>query len=293
MGSVKIALSRWQTGLLPVHRAAVAAEALFDLKPDEESRPPMSSAAIASIVFGCSFGAALIGMVLHVKLPDHHLDGDSRDVVKLVMGLIATMAALVLSLLIASANSSYDRQSSELKTLSTNILLLDRTLKFYGIGAKEARDGLRDAIVQTHNRIWSREGVRPENLDSRATQKSVNANIEQLLSLSPKTDAERMMQSRAVQESEAISQSRLLMFEQLGGSIPWPFLTVLIFWICVLFLGFGLFARFNTTVTVALLVGALSVAGAIFLILELNDPYRGLMRISDEPLRNAIGQIDQ
>ena len=118
---------------------------------------------IALVVFGCSFGAALLVMVLHVKLPDHHLDTDSRDVVKLVMGLIATVAALVLSLLIASANSSYDRQSSELKALSTKILLLDRTLKFYGPGAKEARDGLRDAIVQTHDRIWSREGVRPEN----------------------------------------------------------------------------------------------------------------------------------
>src|ERR1700757_1297979 len=167
------------------------------LKPNQGSvaMPPI---AIAFIVFGCSMAFALIGMVLHVKLPDNHLDSDSRDVVKLVMGLIATMSALVLSLLIASANSSYDRQSSELKTLSTNILLLDRTLKFYGPSAKEARDGLRDAMVQTHSRIWSREGVRPENLDSRATQKSVNANIEQLLSLSPKTDAERMMQSRAV-----------------------------------------------------------------------------------------------
>ena len=101
------------------------------------------------------------------------------------------------------------------------------------------------------------------------------------------------MQSRAVQESEAITQSRLLMFEQLGGSISWPFLTVLIFWICVLFLGFGLFARFNTTVTVALLVGALSVAGAIFLILELSNPCRSPMRISHEPLRNAMSQIDQ
>ncbi len=133
----------------------------------------MSSLAIALVVFSCSFGAALIGMVLHVKLPDHHLDTDSRDVVKLVMGLIATMSALVLSLLIASANSSYDRQSSELKALSTKILLLDRTLKFYGPGAKEERDGLRDAIVQTHDRIWSRKGVRPENLDSRATQNSL------------------------------------------------------------------------------------------------------------------------
>ncbi len=99
------------------------------------------------------------------------------------------------------------------------------------------------------------------------------------------------MQSRAVQESESIGRSRLLMVAQLGSSISWPFLTVLVFWICVLFLGFGLFARFNATVTVALLVGALSVAGAIFLILELNDPYRGLMRISDEPLRNAIAQL--
>ena len=209
------------------------------------------------------------------------------------MGLIATMSALVLSLLIASANSSYYRQSSELKVLSANVLLLDRTLKFYGPGAKEARDGLRDAIRQTHDRIWSPDGVRPENLDSRATRNSVNASIEQLLRLSPKTDAERMMQSRAVQESESITQSRLAMFEQLGSSISWPFLTVLVFWICVLFVGFGLFARFNPTVTVALVVGALSVAGAIFLILELSEPYRGLMRISDEPLRNAIGQIDQ
>jgi len=232
-------------------------------------------------------------MVLHVKLPDRHLDADSRDVVKLVMGLIATMAALVLSLLIASANSTYDRQSSELKAFSANIILLDRTLKLYGPDAKEARDGLRDAIMQTHGRIWSPEGVRPENLDSRATQNSVNANIEQLLNLSPKTDAERMMQSRAVQESESIAQSRLAMFEQLGSSISWPFLTVLVFWICVLFLGFGLFARFNTTVTVALLVGALSVAGAIFFILELSEPYRGLMRLSDEPLRNAMTQIDR
>jgi len=101
------------------------------------------------------------------------------------------------------------------------------------------------------------------------------------------------MPSRAIQETDSITQSRLLMFGDLGGSIKWPFLTVLIFWICMLFLSFGLFVRFNPTVTVALFVGAISVAGAIFLILELNDPYRGLMRISDEPLRNAMTQIDR
>ena len=119
------------------------------------------------------------------------------------------------------------------------------------------------------------------------------ANIKQLQSLSPKTDMERMMQSRAIQQSENIAQTRLMMFEQSSGSISRPFLTVLVFWICMLFLGFGLMARFNTTVTVALFVGALSVAGAIFLILELNQPYSGLIQISDKPLRDAIAQIDR
>jgi len=100
-------------------------------------------------------------MFLHVNLPDDHLDADSRDVVKLVMGLIATMSALVLGLLIASANTSYDRQSSELKALAANIVLLDRTLEFYGPGAREARNGLRDAVQETHDRIWLPEGARP------------------------------------------------------------------------------------------------------------------------------------
>ena len=253
----------------------------------------MSPFAIAAVVLGGSFGAALVGMVLHVKLPDRHLDSDSRDVVKLVMGLIATMSALVLSLLIASASSSYDRQSNELKALSANIILLDRTLGSYGPGAQGVRDRLRDVVRQTHDRIWSPDGVRPEVLNSIETQSAAKANIGQLQSLSPTTDMERMMQRRALQQLDSISQARLLMFEQLGGSIPWPFLTVLVFWICVLFLGFGLFSPPNPTITVALLVGAVSVACAIFLILELNDPYRGLMRISDEPFRNAMAQIDQ
>jgi hypothetical protein len=249
----------------------------------------MSSLAIASVVLGGSFGAALVGMVL----PGHRLDAASQDAVKLVMGLIATMTALVLGLLIASANTSNDRQSSELKVVSAKIVLLDRTLEFYGPDAKMARDGLRDVVRQTHDRIWSPEGARPEDLNSIETRNASKANIEELLSLSPRTDLERMMQSRALQDIESISQSRLLMFEDLGGSIKWPFLMILIFWICMLFLGFGLFVRFNATVTVALFVGALSVAGAIFLILELNDPYHGLMRISDEPLRNAMAQIDR
>lgn len=119
------------------------------------------------------------------------------------------------------------------------------------------------------------------------------ATIDRLQKLSPKTDDERLMQITALHEVESIVQTRLLMAMELGDSIAWPFLTVMVFWVSMLFLGFGLFSRFNATVTVGLFLGALSVGGAIFLILELNDPYHGLMRISDEPLRNAIAQMNQ
>jgi hypothetical protein len=253
----------------------------------------MNALITASIIFGCSFGAGLVGMVLHVKLPDHHLDVGSKDVVKLVMSLIATMAALVLSLLIASANSSYQAQENEVQSLSANVILLDRLLSFYGPDAKEPRDLLRQGVAAVHDRIWSPDGARAADLDPSATHGVANAFMDSLQRLSPKTDSQTTLKSQAMQIGQNLGQTRLLMFEQSGSSISWPFLTVLVFWICMLFLGFGLFARFNATITVALFIGAVSVAGAIFLILELNAPYQGFMRISDMPLRGALALIDR
>jgi hypothetical protein len=253
----------------------------------------MSSTATASIVFGCSFGTALLGMVLHRKLPDHHLDAGSKDVVKLVMGLIATMAALVLSLLIASGSSSYQAQQHEVRSLAADVLLLDRILSFYGQDAKESRDRLRQGVAALHDQIWSPDGSRGADLDPRATQGVANAFVDSLERLSPKTDSQTMLKGQAMHLGQNLGQTRLLMFEQSASSISWPFLTVLVFWLCMLFLGFGLLARFQATVAVALLIGCVSVAGAIFLILEQNSPYEGFMRISDAPVRNALAEIDR
>jgi hypothetical protein len=245
----------------------------------------MNSLAVAAIIFASSFGAAVVGMTLHARLLGGHLDSDSKDVIKLVMGLIGTMAALILGLLIASANSSYNAQNSELQSLSVNVVLLDRTLASYGPETKGAREELRGVVRAAHDRIWAPEGPRPANTEA-ATRF-----LQQLQGLAPKTETARILQARAMQVAEGILQTRLLMSEQAADSIPKPFLTVLVFWICALFLGFGLFARFNATVALSLLVGALSVAGAIFLILELSTPYRGIMRISDAPVSRALALI--
>jgi uncharacterized membrane protein YbhN (UPF0104 family) len=224
-------------------------------------------------------------MLLHGRLPDTHLEGDSKDVIKLVMGLIGTMAALILGLLIASANSNYNAQSSELQSLSANAVLLDRLLLSYGPEAKGARERLRDAVTAAHDRIWTPNGLRPPNLDV------AGKFVQEVQGLAPKNDTARSIQNRAMQLTDNIMQTRLLMSEQQRGAIPTLFLIALIFWICALFLGFGLLVRFNVTVSAALFVGAFSVSSAIFLILELNEPYRGFLQISDAPLRHVLMQI--
>jgi hypothetical protein len=249
--------------------------------------------AVSLMIFVCTFGAAVSGIILHKKLPVDHLSEDSKDVIKLVMGLIATMAALVLGLLIASANSSYETQSGELQQVSATIVELDGILAQYGPEANEPRQRLRAAVSVAVDKIWSKNGIQPGRLAPAANQPESARFYDSIAKLSPNTEAQHFIQKRALEISGAIRQTRALMVEQINSSIPWPFLAVLVFWISTLFVGFGLFARANATVIVALLIGALSVSSAIFLILELNHPYLGLMRISGAPLRNALAQIGQ
>lgn len=239
--------------------------------------------AIAAVVFICALGSALAGML--ITLPDRHRDQDTKDTVKLVMGLIATISALVLSLLIASANSSYNAQRSELQSLAANVILLDKLLESFGPETRETREMLRSAVIASHERLWA-----PNRLQPMAAN-LVTGFLNKIQSLSPTTDAQRIIQGRIVQVGEALVQTRLLMFEQLGDEVSLPVLTVLVGWICMLFLGFGLFTRLHLTVAIAVISGAASVSGAIFLILELSDPFGGLLKLSDAPVQNALTQL--
>lgn len=253
----------------------------------------MSSIAVAALVFGCTFLGALAGLLLHARLPDHHLEGDSKDVIKLVMGLIATVAALVLGLLISSAHRSYEAQDAEVQQIGVQLFQLDRALERFGPDAKDARD-LLHRIVHTEVERASTPGGMQAAIDSPMdAQKAAAQLTDRIVILSPKTDSQRFIQSRALELLAGLAHTRLLLNEQARGAISWPFLVVLVFWLTVLFLGFGLFARRNATVVAALLLGALSVAGAVFLILEMNRPYSGVMQISIAPIRNALTQMSR
>ena len=252
----------------------------------------MSPIAIALIVFVCVFGGALIGIALNARLPVAHLEGPSADVVKLVMGLIGTMAAIVLGLLIAAEKGTYDTQASDVAQLAAGVVQLDRLLANYGPETKDARDSLRQDVINNVEEIWPKNSVTSASLAplERAKAEAFFVSIQKL---SPETDAQRFARNQALQIATDIYHTRLLMFAQQGSAISLPFLIVLVSWLVLLFVGFGLLTPFNGTVVTALLVGALSVAGALFLILEMDRPYSGLMGISNAPLLSALTQMNQ
>jgi hypothetical protein len=251
----------------------------------------MNSLLIALIVFVCVFGGAMAGTLLHVKLPENHRDGDSRDVIKLVMGLIATIAALVLGLLIASAHTAYDTQESEVRQLAVHLALLDRILAGYGPEAADARTMLREIVVSDVDRIWPNRGAGTAGLPTKEVRAQGEDLFGRIATLKPASEVQKFTQARALQLLTDMANTRRLMAEQAGGSLSWPFFVVLVFWLVVLFLGFGLFARFNATIFVAFFIGALSVGGAIFLILEMNHPYTGVMQINSAPMRKALAEL--
>jgi len=245
------------------------------------------SALITSLIaFALVFGGALLGMYVRNALPKGHLREDVKDVVRLSTGLIGTIAALVLGLLIASAKGSYDARNTQIKQIASNIILLDTLLEQYGLDARNLRVNLRGAVGPLADRIWN-EGGTGKSEPFVASAEGL-AFVKKVQELEPNSDAKRALQTRVISVITELQLSRFALFSQAHDSIPTPFVAILVFWLAIIFVSFGMFVRANPIVIVTVFVGALSVSGAIFMILEMDRPFAGLMQISSEPLRHAL-----
>lgn len=255
----------------------------------------MNPTKIGIITFAFAFGGVVLGLWLRSALPKHHLDEDSKDSVKLGIGLIATMTALVLGLVTASAKSSFDAVDNAVKETAVQLLALDRVLARYGPETGQIRGQLKQAVGERIDMIWPSDSSRPRALDPTASGMAprVEALADAIRSLKPHDDLQRALQTRAVDLAEALLQARWLATAGSEASVPLPFLVVLLFWLTVTFASFGLFAPRNGTVIVVLFVCALSIGGALFLVLELDGPFDGLLRVSPDPLRFAYTHINR
>ena len=250
----------------------------------------MSSLAISAIVFACVFGGALLGLLLRRALPTDHRSAETKEAVKLGTGLVGTMAALVLGLLVASAKGSYDAQSTEQTQLAANVVLVDRVLAHYGPESTAARGQLQAAAERMLEQMW------PTDAHSGSVSAAPGGSeglYETLQQLAPSTPEQHALQAQALQLAVEVGKTRWLMYAQSAGAVSLPLLVMLVLWLSVIFVSFGLFAPPNATVIGSLAISALSVSGAIFLILELYSPYVGMIRVSSAPLRAALAHLGQ
>jgi hypothetical protein len=251
----------------------------------------MNPTLMSIVIIVCAVGGAHLGMAVRKRLPEHHLNGDTREVVKLGAGLIATLTALVLGLLVSSAKDTLDTMNRELTQDGAKIILLDRTLANYGPDTKEIRDHLRNHLADTLKLLWHEEVP-----DTAALKKAEDSHpLEKfqagLRALSPRSDAQRQLQSQALQLSHELAQSRWLLIETTQRELPHAFLVVLLLWLTILYVCYGLISPRNGTVRVVYFISALSIAGAVFLILEMSTPLSGIIKVSSAPLQKALSLL--
>jgi len=251
----------------------------------------MASLWIAALTLGLVFGGAIAGIIIREKLPHHHLQEDSRDVVKVVVALTATLSAVLVSLLIASAKNFYDTQTAEVEQVASKIILLDRILAVYGPETGEARIEFRSGVATAIERVWPSRTSEASDLAPPQGRGGPELLLRRILELTPRNDAQKLAQAQAFQVALSLGEIRFLAYSQRGNSVPPLFLGVLLFWVVVLFGGYGLLTRINTTMVAVLLVSALSISSAIYLIVEFNHPFDGTIRIPDTIMRAALAQM--
>ncbi len=249
----------------------------------------MNSTTVALVAFGALFGSALIGVLLKSRMATQHLSSEAKDTVKLAMGLVASMTALVLGLLVASAKGSYDTQRTNLIQLAAKTAFLDRALEVYGPEAAVARKHLRESLAEGVQRLWQspeqvHAGRGPDFKQAQILYGSVQA-------LQPSDEMHRNLRTLASQQLTDLGMIRWLLFEQSGSAISHPLLIVVICWLSFIFLSFGVFAPGNPVTITSLLIAAASVAGAVFLILELDRPFTGYIEIPREILTESLAPL--
>lgn len=251
----------------------------------------MTHVLIALVIFVIVFASAMAGLRLRGILPEHHFTTTSADAIKLATGLIATLAALVLGLLVSSAKHTLDTVNAELLQSAAQIMQLDRLLQEYGPPAQVLRQNMNRDYERALELLNSDLSAQVNQLTRQDRLQRLEDYQVQLMALPAADDVHRQMRMVAVELQGQISVTRWLVLLQREGSLSTPLLIVLVLWLVVIFAAFGLLSPPNGAVVVGLLLCALSAAGAIFLILEMDTPLDGIIHMSVTPLRDAIDRL--
>jgi Protein of unknown function (DUF4239) len=250
----------------------------------------MSGATIGLLVFAFLAGSALLVLWLHPRLPSTLRSKETTDSVRLGIGVVATITALVVSLLISSVKGNFDQVHHDVQTFATQLILLDRTLRFYGPEAENARTLLTRYTERALQETWPGKG-RKAIVDDQAASALLDQTEAAILALPMATPRQSRLAERATAEIREIVRQRWSLVEESGSAVSPILVAALSLWLGLIFASCGYNAPRNGLVIAVFLVCAASVAGAIFLIVEMDGAFTGLITVPSDSIERALAHM--
>jgi hypothetical protein len=245
------------------------------------------------MVFLIVFAGAIGGLNLYRLLPDTHLTTETRDAVRLGIGMVSVLASLVLGLLTASAKGTFDHTDAAMRAYAADIILLDQTLRAYGPETKPVRNVLLDYTDRSVQGTWPTPPAKQAPLEDQDAGRLLAGVVEQILALVPTTPNQTWLRDQALNISAQLLHTRWALLVNQEGSISPVLIAIMVVWVTLIFVSFGLNAPRNSTVVAAFLVCSLSIGASIFLILEMDSPFDGVIMISGEPMKSALTHLQE
>lgn len=249
----------------------------------------MHALAISTLVFVLVFGAALAGMAIRRVRPDERYTPEAKDTIRIAIGLVVTMTSLVLGMLVSSGKTFYDGEKNQVAELSAQIVLVNDLLTNYGPETAQLRMEAQRSIEEVVDRIWPRKKSQSFELRPSANGARFYQHVQML---APKNEEQASIKAQLLTATLSLRKTYWLMFLQSEQtSITFPLLAVVTAWLVFIFFSFGLFAPRIPNAVVTLIICAMAVSAAIFIILSMNSPFSGVLRISPTAVRDALSQM--
>jgi hypothetical protein len=267
----------------------------------------MSELSDATVLLLILLGGSALGVLVRPFLSERHRSQETTDLIRLVVTMLVTFAALVLGLLTSSVKASFDEVDNDLRSFAVNLIQLDRSLRRYGSETDAARALLRSYTAAAIASTWTTEpkpigDYYPRQLSPPPSDDSIEstslgdmlARLEiDLRQLEPQDPTHRRLTAVILNQFERLTRMRWQLIEEAHSSISMPFYIVLALWLVIVFASFGLSAPRNVLSYITILLGAVSIASVIFVILDLDTPFSGIFMVSSQPMRDALTQLSR
>jgi fumarate reductase subunit D len=257
----------------------------------------------AGIVLLVLVASSALGLIVQPYLSEHHRSRETMELVRLVVAMLVTFTALVLGMLTTSVKSSFDKADSGMKGFAAELIQLDESLRQYGGEAASAREQLRNYTAAVIASIWFEEVTPPSNYypkglphgmsESLALGDKLNQVGLMIRQLEPQDAMHRQLVADCIQRFNRVTERRWQLIEDAGGVISVPFASVVILWLAIVFASFGLNAPRNALVCVTISIAAVSIASVIYLILDLDSPFTGVIAVSSHAMRGALAHLSR